>query len=339
MVKTRTRYADDTFADFFPLDDAPARPKDYLGRAIDDETLEWAKRDERVAAELRSQTHPADHPALDRFIGDMGKSSPATPARVDQPALVPDVQPTGSSILRDPGASPVIPSVQPTEKPKKFPNWDNPVLKPATRWEDLAPDPAYQVKPSQLDFQSPQHFVSSLETAMAAGHTDPDEVRIRTEAARFVASRLPPSAYQRLAEGRIKSFVSHATIHDLTTQWHKETGRHDGECSGWYDNSTGELVINGYDPQGTLAHELTHALDSAVPDGRGGWWQLSNTDGWKSAWRKDLQSGNLSDYATENEAEGFAEFGRLLWGTENGHELAQVYFRRAYAVFQQYGLI
>lgn len=336
MIAARTRYADDTFEEFFPVQ--PPGVKDYLGRAIDDETLEWAKHDDRLAAELRSQTHPADHAALDQLIGDRGKASPIAPPRVDPKPPIPDVQPAGSSFLSDPVTNPAVSDVQPTEKPKKFPNWDNPVLKTAKRWEDLPPDASFQPTPNQLDFQSPEHFASSLEAAMGAGHTDPEERQIRVDAARFVASRLPPSVYQRLAEGRIKSFVSHATVADLVAQWHNETGDPDKECSGWYDNATGELVINGYDPQGTLSHELTHALDSAVPDGRGGWWQLSNTPDWKTAWRRDIQNGSLSDYATVNEAEGFAEFGRLLWGTENGHELAQAYFPRAYRVFQQYGI-
>ncbi len=324
-------YADQDFTDLFPVTDPqPVPVKDYLGRALDAEMLDWARKDEQVAGELRGIVHPDDHAALDQLIGDMGKSHQIAPPRVDPLGVIPDVQPAG-------GLTPDAPATPPT-KPRPFPAWDNPVLPGQSHRPIPAVDTSAPPAPATLDFQSPQHFAASLEAAMGGSHPDPAESRLRAEAARFVSSRLPAPALQRLSEGgRLRAFISHATSDALAAQWTAATGEVDREVGGWYDNETGELVLNGFDPRGSLAHELTHALDAA---GNGqNWWQLSTAESWKAAWRSDIQGGNLSDYATSNEVEGFAEFGRLLWGTDNGPELAQVYFPRAFRVFQQYGLV
>lgn len=298
--------------DYFTAPDvqpATIRPKDYLGRELDDEMLDWARRDEQVAGELRSIVHPDEHTALDELIGDMGKSFTVPAPTVEPAPIAPDVQSTETPVPSDPGTNPTVPDVQPTEP--------EPVGRPL-RWE------------------SPEHFEESLVSALTAGHTDPTQHRQRAEAARFVASRLTPTVYQRLSENRITSLVSHQDVPAISSAWKRLTGEDDGAVEGYYDSATGEMAVNGEDPAGTLAHEMAHALDSS---GLGGYWQISTSDEWKSAWRRELCSGEPSEYAATDPTEGFAEFCRLLWAHPEGRNVAAHKFKSCSLLAYKYGIV
>jgi hypothetical protein len=90
--------------------------------------------------------------------------------------------------------------------------------------------------------------------------------------------------------------------------------------------------------RGTYAHEMTHALDG--PDGK-----HSGTDEWKRAFSEEIKHPDddgaytLSKYASTDESEGFAEFGRLLYGTATEHEAIKQSMPKCFAYFQKAGLI
>ncbi len=86
-----------------------------------------------------------------------------------------------------------------------------------------------------------------------------------------------------------------------------------------------------------LAHELSHAIDA-----KGGVkGPLSNLKSWKKVWKKEIeQTGILSKYAQVNPAEGFAEFGRgLLGSNEATKKLLRENLPESYKFWKSKGLI
>jgi hypothetical protein len=131
-------------------------------------------------------------------------------------------------------------------------------------------------------------------------------------------------------------------------------------AAGAFDAATGSVHLDGdagaetamagayAGPGGVLpthhvhAHELAHALDGQRLDETGT--RLvgghSDSDGWRAAYAAEIdRDGNpLTDYARAMPAEGFAEFGRLLYSGD--HDLAEIEqkFPQASAYWKQAGL-
>lgn len=82
------------------------------------------------------------------------------------------------------------------------------------------------------------------------------------------------------------------------------------------------------------AHEFTHALDG--PD-----LEISGSEDWQSVWKKeihgDFMSYRLTEYGATNATEGFAEFGRLLYGTDIPLEKIERDFPEASKFFKSKG--
>ncbi len=57
------------------------------------------------------------------------------------------------------------------------------------------------------------------------------------------------------------------------------------------------------------------------------------------AYREEIQDGQLSDYATTSEQEGFAEFCRLLYGSDADHSAIEEAFPKTFSFFKSQGLI
>lgn len=98
-----------------------------------------------------------------------------------------------------------------------------------------------------------------------------------------------------------------------------------------------------YTRRDVYAHELTHAIDG--PEGS----RLSDADEWEEAWQEEINydrasalvSGReppLTAYAASMPVEGFAEFGRLLYGTDVPLEQIERDFPKASAYFKAKGL-
>jgi len=180
-------------------------------------------------------------------------------------------------------------------------------------------------------YESAEAFGASLGAAYeAAGH--PADVAAR------VAGRLPAAALPRLA-AHLASVTVHPSpdgvmhaFYDGDPELRSTPPARRQRCLGFYDGATGVLETDGgADPVGTLAHELTHAIDKIGPGA-----YLSDSDEWRYVWSRELRGGGLSAYAASDPAEGFAEFGRLLWGSETPDAAAR--FPGVAAFFRKHGL-
>ncbi len=85
---------------------------------------------------------------------------------------------------------------------------------------------------------------------------------------------------------------------------------------------------------GHLCHDLAgkaHAVD--------GNYDFSGTDAWDAAWRAEIKVPGkpLSDYAATLPHEGFAEFGRLVFG--GNHVDAKNLFPKCWAFWKEKGLV
>jgi HK97 family phage portal protein len=135
-----------------------------------------------------------------------------------------------------------------------------------------------------------------------------------------VVNKMPQTAVDRIGE-RLKEVEANRKFTDVNYSFEKETGKtleEDDIVLGYYTSSKGKLALNGWDNNdpddsgpGVYSHELGHVIDSGV----GGGWELSTTKEFKDAFKKEIAGGQLSDYAATDIQEGFAEFCRLLWGS------------------------
>lgn len=101
-----------------------------------------------------------------------------------------------------------------------------------------------------------------------------------------------------------------------------------GPVAGFYSYSTrtahcGPGSDSGYANQltteGIAAHEISHGIDH-----RG---KLSNSQEWQKAWQEEIYAEGhpLSDYAASNSIEGFAEFGRAMFGGMEAENIAKIF--------------
>lgn len=132
------------------------------------------------------------------------------------------------------------------------------------------------------------------------------------------------------------------------TDWHIHS---DGATTGPHDDSHSSDMTEA---EGTFLHEFTHSIDE---DKTG---KISDSSAWKKIWKTEVgvtekptaeflaqwkkvmkkikyrPKGVLSAYASSSEAEGFAEFGRLVY---NIPEVAAQKFPKAFQFFKERGLI
>lgn len=147
------------------------------------------------------------------------------------------------------------------------------------------------------------------------------------QTARDVHARLPAKARERF-DAHVESVSFHESPDVLTASVleknpaMKEMMKGGKKAGGAYSKTRKELLLNGghtidgkkYQADQIYAHEFAHAIDG--PDK-----ELSGSDGWRSAWREEAQ--RVSKYATKTPAEGFAEFGRLVYSNELGLDQLQ----------------
>lgn len=118
----------------------------------------------------------------------------------------------------------------------------------------------------------------------------------------------------------------------------------DGPGSGPADFLSGETVKSGRPKivdthiRGIYAHELTHAIDRHE--------KISGTKEWRDAWQAEIVTlgkgggARLSEYARTQSVEGFAEFGRLLYGEKEASKKAiKTNFPGCWKVFKDRGLV
>jgi hypothetical protein len=118
---------------------------------------------------------------------------------------------------------------------------------------------------------------------------------------------MTPSAMQRAVQN-VEQVSLYKSSEELTSLA-KRGGRDipDGYfVAGQYASEKKELrVSKSSDAQGTVSHELMHAVD-------GPGFKLSSSESWRSAYEQEIKGGRLSTYASTSAKEGFAEFGRAV---------------------------
>lgn len=88
---------------------------------------------------------------------------------------------------------------------------------------------------------------------------------------------------------------------------------------------------SGPPSEGTLAHEMTHVIDKGHAH--------SDSKEFQAAFGKEIKGNDrLSKYAGTKPSEGFAEFGRLLYGTNHPHDKIEKAFPGVSAYFKSKGL-
>jgi hypothetical protein len=110
-----------------------------------------------------------------------------------------------------------------------------------------------------------------------------------------------------------------------------------------FDDISGKRRVQTHE---TYAHEITHVLDGPTQ-------ALSNDAAWQQAFKDEIdqdvdagtkgtgeesRGGRLDGYARTNAMEGFAEFGRLLYGTDMDLGHIERHFPQSAAFFKSKGL-
>jgi hypothetical protein len=175
----------------------------------------------------------------------------------------------------------------------------------------------------------------------AAAHLD-DATRERYRAtAGAVLDALPEKAAERFAR-----FAKGADFHASTQQLsdsvasrseqlaaHVRAGKRIG---GTFNARTGRFQLDGdlHDThaRGVYAHEFGHAIDG---DRR-----LSTAPGWVEAWQDEIvNKKGISDYAASKPREGFAEFGRLVYGGDHKRDEIKAAYPRCAEFWERLGLL
>lgn len=164
-------------------------------------------------------------------------------------------------------------------------------------------------------------------------------------------SKMPKAALDRIA-ANLKQATFHASREELSA---KVFGAADiarsGVTNGTYHSGTGVMNLDGDVPRlgkygkddlvgkersnahETYAHELTHAIDGIG-------FSLSKSAEWKAAFGKEINTpkASISKYATTHPAEGFAEFGRMLYGAKISRGYLEKNFPACTAFYKKQGL-
>ncbi len=181
------------------------------------------------------------------------------------------------------------------------------------KFEDMF-SAAIDAKPlpeSKMGYRSPHKRAREVREAQRA-------------AAKKVFGMLSPMALQVLDRSVKKAewFDTVTECNDAYCGNSEELRKKYSHVRGFYDAGSGKVTTNGSDPEGVLAHELTHALDNGafVPPGTDvgndpmkTWWKVSSQPAWVAAYEAEINvpSTPLSAYGRTSALEGFAEFGRL----------------------------
>lgn len=186
-----------------------------------------------------------------------------------------------------------------------------------------------------------------------ATHLTPEHQTSYKQSMNRVISSMPLGALKRLATGL--SGVSWHTSTDTITAEFKKLGGQAKEgtvINGYYNPNSKKATLNGStkmsnspgiegnaNVHGVHAHELTHAIDR----GSGKDPALSTHSDWLEAHHSEIvgdptQRPSLSKYARTSAAEGFAEFGRLVYGSDRDKKEAETKFPKCFAFWRQHGL-
>lgn len=246
---------------------------------------------------------------------------------------------------------------------------------PVAQAVPLSHRPEYQSAPQNQGL-SPEHqaFISEHAHSITENaRLSSKQKQQYHQALQRAIQRMPPQALQRMSAG-VKRINFHASASDfhqtIRSIWREQLsrnpksrpeeverkldekigGRFRGEIVGGYLPDSKNVLLDGdvlhekdfgghayrASTHETYAHELTHAIDDAYAGSFGG--SLSENDQWREAFKDEILSKKLSNYAATSESEGFAEFGRMLYGTNTDPARIEEAFPKCAAFFKSYGL-
>lgn len=157
-------------------------------------------------------------------------------------------------------------------------------------------------------------------------------------AASLVLSRMPAKGLQSFLTST-KDAKFFASAKELSAQINSEYQargqplpiKEGHTIAGCYKALSQQLLLDGgagkMNTAEIYAHEFTHALDGPMKE-------MSRSAEWQKAYKDEIAGGRLSEYAKNNEAEGFAEFGRLLYGSGYKRSKIEEQFPKAAAFFR-----
>jgi hypothetical protein len=284
------------------------------------------------------------------------QASPAVPQQAPVAGQGAAPQPTPATVPVAPMAAPrarkpnTVVAPQPAQQPDPFefiqPITGRPTPKPVGQAPEKKRQPddpvTSQIRSSVLD-----EFQKSLGSQQ--GITD-DHRRDYHGFASFVIGNMPAAAVKRFAagSGKYTFFRDSEALTFRVVREYADAIRSVGlepssvSVGGLYNTSDGHIWLDGRNQGKTgapahhiYAHEFSHAIDGKNHE-------LSQNPAWYKAWVNEIQPGSkLGKYATTDEAEGFAEFGRLLYSREwTPEDLGTVekHFPRASAFWKDQGL-
>ncbi len=194
----------------------------------------------------------------------------------------------------------------------------------------------------------------------AAKNLSPEQQAKHAAAIDTVIKRMPRAALDRLAK-HVDSVDWHATTKDLTADLAKTSKKvqeaigRGATVNGCYRGGDQKLVLNGdvkrrsaddiwhkdrENAHETYAHEMAHAVDGPK-------FEHSHSPEWVAAWKEEIgdvapapgQAPKLSKYATSVSHEGWAEFGRLVYGTSTDHAKIAAKFPKCFAYWKKIGVV
>ena len=178
-------------------------------------------------------------------------------------------------------------------------------------------------------------------------HLSAEQKKTYGDAVERVFRAMPEALVKRVAAG-VKKIEWHANTTTLSKTLKGNAESHSPvKVNGYYSPSRKMVALDGAtqsgafgddkkpDPgYGTYAHEFTHALD---PD-----FVVAKSKEWDTIWEEEIRhqgkpgSPPLGKYATSSNVEGFAEFGRALWGSNVPPEVIEKRFPKASAFFRDH---
>ncbi len=198
------------------------------------------------------------------------------------------------------------------------------------------------------------------DTLKGAANLTPEQRAHHAASIDTVVKRMPRGALDRMAK-HVDGVVWHADVRELTENLGKvsrkvrESAARGGVVKGFYATTDKELWLDGNvkrktgddiwnkdreNAHETYAHEMAHAVDG--PD-----FEHSHGEEWMAAWREEIgdvkpaptEKPKLSRYATSAPHEGWAEFGRLVYGTNTDHAKIAAKFPKCAAIWKKLGVM
>jgi hypothetical protein len=211
-------------------------------------------------------------------------------------------------------------------------------------------------KPSTAPAASPDHgrYLSRIQEHLSRSGLPAERQKAYHAAMARVLPKVPAKAMAR-AERHTRDVKFYADAKSLTSNFATnpkaaEAMRKGRVLAGAWQGGAGRLHLDGDikrsgDAIGssrtniheTYAHELSHAID-------GPRYEHSGSHEWERAWHEEIghpqsrKPASLSAYARTSAAEGFAEMGRLVYGTDTDRGAIEKRFPKCVAYWKKAGL-